>query len=128
MQDIFDHVVLCSKCRKPLEKSIVIRNGFQLRALVCPRGHERIIHPADEEEYKKFKELSQKEFKVKMRIVGNSYAVSIPKEIVSFMQEQEKLLDDMVKLCFEESGRLSLTFDNLIKGKENKEFKGLKNE
>ncbi|MDP3966003.1 MAG: hypothetical protein Q8Q04_00545 [archaeon] len=97
-----------------MKKAVVLRNGFNLRALVCPLEHDKIIHPEDEEEYRKFKELRQKEFKVKMRIVGNSYAVSIPKEIVSFMQEQEKLMNDMVRLCFEESGRLSLTFDKLI--------------
>jgi hypothetical protein len=119
MQDIFEHKILCTKCGKAMEKASVIRNGFKLRALVCPSGHDKIIHPQDEEEYNKFRELRQKEFKVKMRIVGNSYAVSIPKEIVSFMQEQEKLMNDMVRLCFEESGRLSLTFDNIInKGKD----------
>ena len=57
--------------------------------------------------------LKNKEFNVKMRLVGNSYAVSIPKEIVSFMRAQEKVMDDMVKLCFEEMGRLSLNFDKL---------------
>ena len=48
-----------------------------------------------------------------MRLVGNSYAVSIPKEIVSFMNEQKKIMDDMVKLCFEDMGRLSLSFGEL---------------
>ena len=46
-----------------------------------------------------------------MRLVGNSYAVSIPKEIVSFMNEQEKSMSEMVKLCFEDIGRLSLDFN-----------------
>jgi hypothetical protein len=45
--------------------------------------------------------------------VGNSYAVSIPKEIVSFMNEQKKIMDEMVKLCFEDFGRLSLNFEEL---------------
>jgi len=52
-----------------------------------------------------------------MRLVGNSYAVSIPKEIVSFMSEQEKIMDNMVKLCFEEMGRLSLNFGETQKRK-----------
>ena len=46
-----------------------------------------------------------------MRLVGNSYAVSIPKEIVSFIREQEKIMNDMVRLCFEDFGRLSLDFN-----------------
>lgn len=103
-----------------MQKAMVVRNGFKLRALVCPEGHDKIIHPQDEEEYRKFNELRQKEFKVKMRIIGNSYAVSIPKQIVSFMQDQEKLMDDMVKLCFEESGKVSLTFDKLMENKNDK--------
>ena len=45
-----------------------------------------------------------------MRLVGNSYAVSIPKEIVSFMEHQEKIMDEMVRLCFEDFGRVSLNF------------------
>ena len=110
MIDIFNHTILCQKCNVPLEKVMMIRDGFQMRALVCPSGHEKIIHPQDEEEYQRFKQLRQKEFKVKMRIVGNSHTISIPKEIVSFMQEQEKIMNDMVRLCFEESGRVSLTF------------------
>ena len=86
------------------------KNGFVLRSVVCPKCHSRIIHPKDEQEYKDFINLKKKQFSVKMRFVGNSYAVSIPKEIVNFMHEQEKLMDDMVKLSFEEFGRISLNF------------------
>jgi len=81
------------------------------RAMVCPKCEEKIIHPVDEQEYNRFKDLKNKEFRVKMRLVGNSYAVSIPKEIVSFMNEQEKAMSEMVKLCFEDMGRLSLDFN-----------------
>ena len=98
-----------------------MKNNFLFRALVCPKCNEKIIHPADEAEYEKFTNLKNKEFHVKMRLVGNSYAVSIPKEIVSFMREQEKIMDDMVKLCFEDMGKLSLNFRE-----ENKEIKDLK--
>jgi hypothetical protein len=101
-----------------MHKANIAKNGFVFRAVVCPNAdcNEKIIHPADESEYDKFINLKNKEFKVKMRLVGNSYAVSIPKEIVSFMQEQEKIMNDMVRLCFEDFGRLSLNFDEL-KGK-----------
>jgi hypothetical protein len=120
MADIFDHTILCKKCGRAMQPVTVIRNGFKMRAMVCPQGHDKIIHPQDIEDYKKFKELKNKEFRVKMRLVGNSYAVSIPKEIVSFLQEQEKVFNDVVKLCFEESGKLSLTFNKLL-GKEDEE-------
>jgi hypothetical protein len=119
--DIFDNTILCRKCNSKMAKTNILKNGFVFRAMVCPNAdcNEKIIHPADESEYDKFINLKNKEFHVKMRLVGNSYAVSIPKEIVSFMQEQEKLMDDMVRLCFEDFGRLSLNFDELKKKGKN---------
>ena len=95
-----------------MQKGSVGKNGFVLRAVICPKCGEKIIHPADEQEFNRFISLKNKEFHVKMRLVGNSYAVSIPKEIVSFIREQEKIMGDMVRLCFEDFGRLSLNFGN----------------
>jgi hypothetical protein len=109
--DIFDNKILCGKCNTKMEKAQISKNGFVFRAMICPNCHEKIIHPYDEQEYGKFINLRNKEFQVKMRIVGNSYTVSIPKEIVSFMREQEKIMNDMVKLCFEDMGKLSLDFN-----------------
>jgi hypothetical protein len=49
-----------------------------------------------------------------LRVVGNSHAVSIPKEIVDFINDMHRgmsrQMDDMVKLCFEDFGKLSLSF------------------
>ncbi|MEM4330733.1 MAG: hypothetical protein QW273_01860, partial [Candidatus Pacearchaeota archaeon] len=93
--------------------------------------NETIYHPADLKDYEEFMKLKEKEFNVKMRMVGNSYAVSIPKEIVNFMKEQENILNNVVKMCFEEVGKISLKFD--IPEKENsrvvkvKEAKVIKN-
>jgi len=98
-----------------MKRNDIPKNGFILRALICPKCNTKVLHPVDEQEYHKFINLKNREFKVKMRLVGNSYAVSIPKEIVSFMHEQEKMMDDMVRLCFEDFGRLSLNFDELLK-------------
>jgi len=108
--DIFDNKILCSKCNTRMENAQIAKNGFMLRVVVCPKCNEKIIHPVDEREYSRFINLRNKEFQVKMRLVGNSYTVSIPKEIVSFIKEQEKIMNDMVRLCFEEVGRLSLNF------------------
>jgi len=111
MADIFDNTILCKHCNTKMQRAKVARNGFLLRAVVCPECGDRVIHPADEAEYNRFRTLRNKEFHVKMRMVGNSYAVSIPKEIVSFIREQEKIMNDMVRLCFEDSGKLSLNFN-----------------
>ena len=116
MHDIFDNTILCSKCNVKMQKAQITKNGFVFRAMVCPKCNEKLIHPVDEQEYNKFINLKNKEFRVKMRLVGNSYAVSIPKEIVLFMNEQKKIMDNIVRLCFEDFGRLSLSFgkfDNL---------------
>ena len=109
-KDIFESTILCDKCNTKMQKTNISKNGFNFRAIICPKCSFKIIHPLDEQEYNKFINLKNKEFRVKMRLVGNSYAVSIPKEIVSFMNEQKKIMDEMVRLCFEDFGRLSLNF------------------
>lgn len=120
MADIFDNTILCGKCGKKMQKAQLVKNGFMFRMVICPNGEckEKIIHPVDEQEYNKFINLKNKEFRVKMRLVGNSYAVSIPKEIVSFMNEQKKTMDEMVRLCFEDFGRVSLNFGELNRFKK----------
>ncbi|MBS3075753.1 hypothetical protein J4429_04820 [Candidatus Pacearchaeota archaeon] len=112
MTDIFDNKILCAKCNIKMELANFNKDGFVLKAVVCPKCNSKIIHPKDAQEYNEFINLRKKEFNVKMRFVGNSYAVSIPKEIVTFMKEQEKIMDDMVRLCFEEFGRISINFGN----------------
>jgi len=108
--DLFNHKILCKKCDKEMINGQILKNGFVLRVKNCDKCNEKIIHPHDEQEYKRFVNLKNKEFKVKMRLVGNSYAVSIPKEVVLFMRQQEKVFNDMVRLCFEDLGKLSLNF------------------
>lgn len=120
MTDIFENPVLCKNCNVRMKNAKLIRNGFEMRALFCEKCGNRIIHPADEKEHKNFLDLKNKVFKVKMRIVGNSYAVSIPKEIVDFVKEQEKIMDDMVSLSFNEARKLSLFFGEDIENSRNK--------
>ena len=110
--DIFDNTILCKNCNRKMVHAKIERNGFPLRILKCEPCKNIILHPQDKVEYEEYMKLKQKEFNVKMRMVGNSYAVSIPREIVDFMQEQEKVMNNMVKLCFQEMGKISLEFEN----------------
>ncbi len=110
MTDIFQQTILCKDCKKEMNLIGLEKNGFHLRAIECPKCGSKIIHPSDLKEYEDFQSLKKKHFKVKLRFVGNSYAVSIPKEIINFMNEQETRMKQMVDLCFEEIGRVSLNF------------------
>lgn len=112
MGDIFDNTVICRKCDREMKPSVVSKNGFNLRILKCDKCGELIVHPEDKLEYQNFMKLKEKEFNVKMRMVGNSYAVSIPKEIVDFMKEQEDQLDNMVRLSLDQLGKISLMFNS----------------
>ena len=66
MTDIFDNKILCKKCNIEMKKAQVLRNGFVLRAVVCNKCGNKIIHPADEQEYKNFINLRNKDFFVKI--------------------------------------------------------------
>lgn len=123
MTDIFDAKILCKKCNREMRNTIVNRNGLELRAVECPNCHDRIIHPADLNGLEQFKDIKDKRFNVKLRMVGNSHAISIPKEIIDFMNERHKemknQMDDMVSLWFEDFDTLKLSFfDDLPENKD----------
>jgi len=110
MTDIFDTKIMCGKCNTVMNKGETLKNGFRMRMVECRNCGDRITHPQDLAEYNDFVQLKNKTFKVKLRLVGNSYAVSIPREIINFMQEQEKIMDEMVRMCFDSAKRLNITF------------------
>ena len=121
MTDIFDTKIMCKKCDVQMKSKILERDGLQLRAVECSRCKDKIVHPADLNCMNRFNDIKGKTFNVKLRMVGNSHAISIPKEIVDLMNEQHKLMnernsrmsrdvDEMVRLAFEDFGKLSLSF------------------
>jgi hypothetical protein len=110
MMDIFENTVLCKNCNRKMLPNEVNRKGFVLRTLACDSCRNQIVHPEDLKEYENFQNLKKKNFKVKLRFVGNSHAVSIPKEIIDFMKERERAMNEVVDLCLEDFGRLSLRF------------------
>ena len=131
MMDIFNARILCNKCGLEMSKIEMEKNGIKVRAVECPRCHERIIHPEDKQNLEHFKDLKGKTYNVKLRIVGNSHTVSIPKEIVNFMEEMNRFngmhsrmrkhfeeMDNMVQLCFEDMGKISLNFGQEVYDEE----------
>jgi len=110
MADIFDQTILCKQCKHEMKHVLVNKGGYELRAVQCPHCQTQILHPADVNSSAHYNQLKDKTFNVKLRMVGNSHAISIPKEIVEFMHQQERMMDDMVRLCFEDMHRLRLDF------------------
>jgi len=114
MTDIFDAKIMCKKCDKEMKSIIFHKNGLDLRAMECEKCRDKIIHPADLNGLEQFKDLRGRTFTVKLRMVGNSHAISIPKEIVEFINDQHKFMkrkmDDMVRLCFEDFDTLKVMF------------------
>jgi len=113
MIDIFDTKILCRKCNIEMNPEIIRKGGFEFRTVKCMKCGERVVHPADMNGFEHFNNLKGKTFSVKLRMVGNSHAISIPKEIVDFINEMNhhsQKIDEMVRLCFEDFGRLSVRF------------------
>lgn len=124
MTDVFDTKILCKKCNVEMQHGIIKKEGAELRAVVCPKCQDKIIHPADLNCLNHFNNLKDKTFTVKMRMVGNSHAISIPKEIVDFINEQRSMMndnhrnlhhqmDEMVRLALDDFRRLSLSFPDI---------------
>ncbi len=114
MTDVFDYPVLCDKCNKRMRNVFLIRNGFKMRTLECPECGKQLIHPLDKKEYDSFNELKNKQFQVKLRMVGNSYTVSIPREIIEFHEEMNREIAKMISMSLEEPERLTLYFRRKI--------------
>lgn len=116
MKDIFDEIILCKHCKREMQKGLAIKNGFRVRYAYCDKCSEKLWHPGDLVEYQNFNNLKKKCFKVKLRVVGNSYAVTLPKEIINFIKEIERefnIRNEEVKLMLDEVGKLSLFFEKI---------------
>lgn len=114
MTDVFDTTILCKKCNRKMHPHVENRQGLELRAVKCPECGDVVVHPADLNGFEHFNDLKDKKFNVKLRMVGNSHTISIPKEIIDFMNERQKemkrQMDDMVSLCFDDFDSLRVNF------------------
>ena len=111
--DIYDTILICDNCGKQTEKSYVERDGFKIRTWACPNCDKEWNHPSDMEEFKKFNQIKDKDFTVKLRQVGNSYAVSIPKEIIQFTEVRKE--GRLVRMSMEGPEKVSISFTKTIR-------------
>ncbi|MBU1246023.1 MAG: hypothetical protein KKH88_00010 [Nanoarchaeota archaeon] len=120
MEDMFENEILCNKCGKKTEKVTILKDGFKVRALECPGCGKKWLHPLDLKEYQDFITLKNRDFQVKLRMVGNSFSVTIPREIIEFeekFRQIEKEMDKMIHMSLQEPGKLTLFFKK-DRGKE----------
>tara|TARA_Y100000310_G_scaffold343630_1_gene452174 strand:- start:2290 stop:2667 length:378 start_codon:yes stop_codon:yes gene_type:complete len=110
MKSLNDVDIICKNCNEKTERTIIGKKGFNLRAWKCSSCNDEIIHPVDLEEYNKFRTMREKTYRVKLRLVGNSYAVSIPREIIDFQENMLNEIDEMIKISIDSPERLSLCF------------------
>lgn len=115
MSDIFETDVYCNGCHNKTSKGIEYREGYQLRLWKCENCNKIWYHPTDIQKYNDFNSLKVKSFRVKLRMVGNSYTVSIPREIIDFEREMRKEIDDFINMSLEEPEKLSLFFSKKMK-------------
>ena len=117
MADIFENTIVCESCNKKTKKAVVIKDGHKIRFWHCEKCNKKWPHPLDIQKYNDFQKIKRKQFKVKLRLVGNSYAVSIPREIIDFQREFNKLskeMHKMISLSLEEPEKLSLFFNKRL--------------
>lgn len=112
MEDIYDTTMVCNMCNQKTTKSYVVKDGFKIRIWACPECKKKWYHPGDMQDYNEFMELKKKKFEVKLRPVGNSWTVSIPKDIIEF---EEVSKTKIVKLCVDEPGKVVLFFRKVRK-------------
>lgn len=112
VNDLFETNVMCGQCHKETEKSESEKDGYKIRCWKCTHCKKQWLHPGDLEAYKKFIELKRKEFEVKLRQVGNSWSVSIPKEIIRFEEVSETKI---IRMSLDEPGKVSIFFQRIVR-------------
>lgn len=91
MNDLFDHTVLCQNCQQSMSRKKLLQEGFPLRFWECADCHSKVIHPGDAKDFEEYQRLRNQQFNVKLRMVGNSFCISIPREIIYFHQELQRV-------------------------------------
>ena len=84
MKDIYENDILCKNCKISTAKGHLVKDGFKIRTWECRKCGKVWYHPLDSNEYLKFNKLKKRQFKVKLRKVGNSFSATIPQDIIEF--------------------------------------------
>ena len=104
-KDVWSAIVFCDTCKSKTNKGKIKKQGFAIRFWKCSSCGKQWFHPIDSNKFLQWKKLKKLQFRVKLRQVGNSYIVSIPKEIVKF---EELALGKEIQWTFKDAETLLL--------------------
>ncbi len=108
MMDLLDNIdALCKTCKVPMKRETTTKEGFIMRIFRCPSCHSQYLHPIDLEKYEQYHQLRDKQFNMKLRMIGNSFCISIPREIIRFNQIEE---NSIVSLSMDNPEHVRLIF------------------
>jgi len=113
--DIFNTTILCDNCNKVTQKIIIDKDNFKIRAAKCNDCNKTWYHPIDLKEYEEFQKFKEKNYKVKLRMVGNSYCVSIPREIIHYFEQEENNIQEFINLQMQNPRTVSIIFTKRIR-------------
>ncbi|MBI4919327.1 hypothetical protein HY837_05310 [archaeon] len=109
MRDIWEENLLCTSCNSKTEKIVLSKDNFNIRTWKCKSCKKSWPHPLDYKKFEGWKEIKDQRFNVKIREVGNSAVVSLPREILSF---KEIKMGEEAAWKFRNSEELILEFRN----------------
>ena len=108
MEDILDNIdVVCKTCKTPMQRGHTVKNGFKLRSFVCLKCKSHYLHPVDFDRYTQYNQLKEKQFNMKVRMIGNSFCISVPREIIRFNHVEE---NSIVSISMEDPEKVRLIF------------------
>ena len=111
LPDIFEAGIMCKNCHKEMEKGFISKEGFKIRILKCPICKSHYYHPGDIKDFEQYQKLKEKEYNVKLRMVGNSFCVSIPRDIINSQQLE---VNSTVAVVVNEPGKITLIYKKKV--------------
>ncbi len=111
--DLFQERILCNVCNIQMLPQTLSKEGFPIRALTCETCGKVHYHPGDIKDYEHFQTMKNRQFQVKLRMVGNSFCVSIPRELIAF-NRLENDIDKLVNLMLEAPNKIIIDFTTKV--------------
>ena len=93
------------ECGHMASKSTVKHKDYEVRGWVCKKCKKEYIHPEDSIKISKLEALKKTGIKVKIRTVGQSLVITLPKELAELYELEQ---GEMVELTPENLRRIEI--------------------